>query len=101
MGIWRLIEDIPRSGSFNMAADQVLLENYSQEDYPVFRIYDWECTTLSLGRNEVLDSLIDLEVCESLDIPVVRRTTGGKAVLHGFDLTYSLVGGLLDQQFSG
>ena len=101
MGIWRLIEDIPRSGSFNMAADLMLLDNYSQDDYPVFRIYDWECPTLSLGRNEVLDSRIDLEVCESLEIPVVRRTTGGKAVLHGFDLTYSLVGGVLDQQFSG
>ena len=101
MGIWRLIEDIPRSGSFNMAADLMLLDNYSQDDYPVFRIYDWECPTLSLGRNEVLDSRIDLAVCESLEIPVVRRTTGGKAVLHGFDLTYSLVGGVLDEQFSG
>ena len=54
MGIWRLIEDIPRSGSFNMAADLMLLNNYSQDDYPVFRIYDWECPTLSIGRNEYL-----------------------------------------------
>jgi len=34
MRIWRLIEDIPRTGSFNMAADQVLLENYSQDANP-------------------------------------------------------------------
>ena len=101
MRIWRLIEDIPRTGSFNMAADQVLLENYSQGANPVFRIYDWECTTLSLGRNEILDDLIDLDVCRRLEIPIVRRSTGGKAVLHGFDLTYSIVGGVLDQHFSG
>ncbi|HIN47369.1 MAG TPA: lipoate--protein ligase family protein [Deltaproteobacteria bacterium] len=101
MRIWRLIEDISRSGSFNMAADQVLLENYSRDSYPVFRVYDWECPTLSLGRNEKLDRHIDLEVCSNLGIPVVRRTTGGKAVLHGFDLTYSLVGGVLDQNFNG
>ena len=56
MRIWRLIEDIPRTGSFNMAADQLLLENYSLDANPVFRIYDWECTTLSLGRNEILDN---------------------------------------------
>ena len=101
MGIWRLIEDIPRSGSFNMAADLMLLDNYSKDDYPVFRIYDWECPTLSLGRNEVLDGRIDLEVCESLEIPVVRRTTGGKSVLHGFDITYSIAAGVQDSQFPG
>jgi len=101
MEIWRLIEDIPRSGSFNMAADQMLLDNFSQDDNPVFRIYDWECPTLSLGRHEVLDSRIDLKACESQEIPIVRRTTGGKAVLHGFDLTYSLVGSVMDKQFPG
>ena len=101
MRIWRLIEDIPRTGNFNMAADQFLLENYSQDAYPVFRIYDWESTTLSLGRNEILDHQIDLNACEKFGIPIVRRSTGGKAVLHGFDLTYSIVGGVLDQQFPG
>ncbi|MBC8259860.1 MAG: hypothetical protein H8E38_12645 [SAR324 cluster bacterium] len=101
MDIWRLIEDIPRSGSFNMAADQVLLDNYSQNDDPVLRLYDWECSTLSLGRNEKIDRRIDLKACNELAIPVVRRATGGKAVLHGDDLTYSVVGGVLDQQFSG
>ncbi|MBS1254761.1 MAG: Octanoyltransferase LipM [Deltaproteobacteria bacterium] len=98
---WRLIEDVPCSGSFNMAADQVLLDNFSHDEQPIFRLYDWECLTLSLGRNEQLDSLIDLQACQSLAIPVVRRMTGGKAVLHGFDLTYSLTAGVLDKQFPG
>ena len=101
MRIWRLIEDIPRSPSFNMAADQMLLENYSKNEYPVFRIYEWSGATLSLGRNEKLDKRIDLDACEDLGIHVIRRTTGGKSVLHGFDLTYSLVGGVLEKQFNG
>jgi len=99
MRVWRLIEDIPRNGNFNMAADQFLLESFSQDSHPVFRIYDWECNTLSLGRNEKLDDQFDLDACDKLEIPIVRRSTGGKAVLHGVDLTYSIVGGVLDQQF--
>ena len=77
---WRLIKDIPRSGSFNMAADQVLLDKCRDDADPVFRLYDWECPTLSLGKNEKIDSLIGLQECQNLSIPVVRRMTGGKAV---------------------
>ena len=101
MRTWRLIKDIPRSGSFNMAADQVLLDKCVDNADPVFRLYDWECPTLSLGKNEKIDPLIDLQKCQNLSIPVVRRMTGGKAVLHGFDLTYSLAAGVLDSQFPG
>jgi len=99
--VWRLIEDIPRSGSFNMAADQVLLENCNYDSRPVFRCYEWECPTISVGRNELLDESIDLDVCKNLGIPVVRRSTGGQSVLHGFDMTYSFVGVLRDSTFSG
>ena len=101
MHTWRLIYDIPRSGSFNMAADQVLFEKCGDYSEPVFRLYDWECPTLSLGKNEKLDSLLDLQECKNLSIPVVRRMTGGKSVLHGFDLTYSFVAGVQDSQFPG
>ena len=101
MGNWRLIIDSPRSGSFNMAADQDLLDLCRDYTKPVFRLYDWECPTLSLGKNEKLDSLLDLQECQNLSIPVVRRMTGGKSVLHGFDLTYSFVAGVLDSNLPG
>ncbi len=101
MQTWRLINDIPRSGRFNMAADEYLLDRCRDKDEPVFRIYDWECPTLSLGKNEKLDSLINVQECQNLSIPIVRRMTGGKAVLHGFDLTYSLTAGVLDSQLAG
>jgi Lipoate-protein ligase A len=101
MQTWRLINDIPRSGSFNMAADQMLLERSREKTEPVFRLYDWECPTLSLGKNEKIDSLIDLRECQNLSIPLIRRMTGGKSVLHGFDLTYSLAARVMDSQFPG
>ena len=99
MQIWRLIEDYPRSGSFNMAADQMLLENYVFDSKPVLRIYEWDRPTLSLGKNEVLDNGINMSVCENLKIPVIRRSTGGYSVLHGFDITYSIVGGSTNPGF--
>tara|TARA_B100001250_G_C19710328_1_gene748893 strand:+ start:310 stop:1125 length:816 start_codon:yes stop_codon:yes gene_type:complete len=99
--VWRLIEDIPRSGSFNMAADEILLENCEYKSIPVFRMYEWECPTISIGRNEVLDEMINLEVCHNLGIPVIRRTTGGQSVLHGFDMSYSYVGGFINSSYTG
>ena len=99
--IWRLIEDRPRSGSFNMAADQIMLDEFLNDSKPIFRVYEWECPTISVGRNEVLDGNIDLELCKSLGIPVIRRSTGGQSVLHGFDITYSFVGSLKNYSLSG
>jgi len=97
---WRLIEDIPRTGSFNMAADQMLLDSYVFCSKPILRVYEWDCPTLSLGRNEKIDNGIDLKVCQNLKIPIIRRATGGYSVLHGFDITYSLVGGIFNSGFS-
>jgi lipoate-protein ligase A len=96
-----LIEDVPQSGAFNMAADQVLLERFCPGDPPILRLYAWDRSTLSIGRNERLDSKLDPQRCAELGIPIVRRTTGGKAVLHGSDLTYAVVGGVLAPEFAG
>ena len=98
---WRLIEDAPQSGVFNMAADQVLLERFCPGDSPILRLYAWERSTLSIGRNERIDSELDPQRCAELGIPIVRRSTGGKAVLHGSDLTYAVVGGVLAPEFAG
>ena len=84
-----------------MAADQVLLERFCPGATPILRLYAWECPTLSIGRNEPLDSAFDPQRCAELSIPIVRRITGGKAVLHGSDLTYSVVGGVLAPEFVG
>ena len=82
-----------------MAVDLHLLQQFRPGDSPIFRLYSWERPTLSLGRNEKIDQGINLDFCREEQIPLIRRMTGGKAVLHQSDLTYSIIGELGDPQF--
>ena len=82
-----------------MAVDLHLLQQFQPGDSPIFRLYSWERPTLSLGRNEKIDPGINLDFCREEKIPLIRRMTGGKAVLHQSDLTYSIIGELRDPQF--
>jgi lipoate-protein ligase A len=70
----------------NMAIDEVLLSSR----VPVLRFYQWKPCAVSIGRYQDLDD-IDLEYCTENSIDIVRRITGGKAVLHEKELTYSFV----------
>ncbi|MDP6923224.1 MAG: lipoate--protein ligase family protein [Candidatus Scalindua sp.] len=70
----------------NMAIDEVLLSS----KVPVLRFYQWKPCAVSIGRYQDLDD-IDLEYCTKNSIDVVRRITGGKAVLHEKELTYSFI----------
>jgi lipoate-protein ligase A len=87
---WTVHDDTPASGSLQMARDELALRLAAETGRCTLRLYTWERLTLSLGRSQTLERQIDLEACRSLDIPVVRRVTGGRAVLHGSDLTYSV-----------
>ena len=81
--------DPPQSGEINMAIDEALLEQ-AQPDWPiVIRLYRWEQPTLSLGR---FQSLEDRDGIPGLDqLPWVRRKTGGGAILHHHEWTYSIL----------
>ena len=70
----------------NMAIDEVLLSS----KVPVLRFYQWDPCAVSIGRYQDLDD-IDLEYCTENSIDIVRRITGGKAVLHEKELTYSFI----------
>ncbi|MBN2442496.1 MAG: lipoate--protein ligase family protein [Spirochaetales bacterium] len=70
----------------NMAIDEVLIEKTE----PVLRFYEWKGTAITLGRFQSCDE-INLHTVEQDGIPVIRRETGGKAVLHGNDLTISVI----------
>lgn len=80
------------SGAENMKIDEEILNfailNQSQE--PVFRLYGWSPRCVSLGRNQK-DDFIDYEKFQKLGIDVVRRLTGGRALLHDNEITYSFV----------
>lgn len=68
---------------------------------PTLRIYAWIRPCLSIGYGQSLAKDVDLEACGGLGIGVVRRPTGGGAILHGADLTYSLTAAETDTAVSG
>jgi lipoate-protein ligase A len=89
---WRLIYDPPMPGEENMRRDMEILEEAaSGEAPPALRLYSWSPPALSLGRFQKAAEVADLAACRRLGIDVVRRPTGGRAVLHDRELTYSLV----------
>ena len=75
-------------GPTNMGVDEALATLC--RDHPVLRFYGWEAPTLSIGYFQRTDE-IDLGACCTSAVSLVRRPTGGRAVLHQQDLTYSLV----------
>lgn len=85
----RLIFDEPADGAWNMAVDAAILKCHIPGSPPTLRFYRWSAPTLSLGY---FQSFADREKHrESLPLDVVRRTTGGGAIIHDCELTYSLV----------
>ncbi|HWR73404.1 MAG TPA: hypothetical protein VN604_09550, partial [Nitrospirota bacterium] len=90
--LWRLIEDAPGSGAENMAIDERLLRDaVSGEAVPTLRFYTWDPPAVSLGRFQDEGAAVDARACKRLGIDVVRRITGGRAVFHHHELTYSVV----------
>ena len=88
---WRLVIDGDRSGAENMARDVALLEAViAGELPPTLRIYGWSPPCLTLGRHQ-RDGAADADFCRKHGIDIVRRPTGGRAVLHHLELTYSVV----------
>ena len=89
---WRLIKDSYYTGFMNMAIDEAIMIAHREGLVPpTIRFYQWSPAAVSLGYFQDLQKEIDVDVCKNLGIDVVRRPTGGKAVLHDKELTYSFV----------
>jgi lipoate-protein ligase A len=84
----RLIIDPPSSGAWNMAVDEALLEAAAATGQATLRLYEWEAPTLSLGYFQAIDER--KSHAASRECPVVRRASGGGAILHDRELTYSI-----------
>lgn len=78
-------------GTVNMAVDQALLESVQQQPRPVLRFYRWDPPCLSLGRNQKATGVYDAARAAAAGIDIVRRPTGGLAVLHDREITYSVM----------
>lgn len=89
---WRTLVSRPADGAENMATDEALLERARTSGECVMRLYQWARPTLSLGRNQTARGQYDLCRARELGVDFVRRPTGGRAVLHHRELTYSVTG---------
>jgi lipoate-protein ligase A len=87
---WRLLQTPPLDGPFNMALDHALMARARQGGEAVLRVYEWSAPVLSLGRNQRARGIYISDELARRDIAVVRRPTGGRALLHHREVTYSL-----------
>src|SRR5262245_24289067 len=99
---WRfIVETGARTGAENMALDEAIMEAIAAGDAPpTLRFYQWEPPCLSLGKRQPLDG-VDLAACRANGVDVVRRATGGWAILHTDELTYSVALKSDDPRVSG
>lgn len=89
---WRLIDTGSHSAAINMAMDEAIARMHREGRVPpTLRFYTWEKPTLSIGYFQRAKEEIDLERVREANLDFVRRPTGGRAVLHDRELTYSIV----------
>ncbi|RXG67031.1 hypothetical protein ES695_00190, partial [Candidatus Atribacteria bacterium 1244-E10-H5-B2] len=89
---WRLIKDSYHTGFMNMAIDEAIMIAHREGFVPpTIRFYQWSPPAVSLGYFQDLQKEIDVDTCKNMGIDIVRRPTGGKAVLHDKELTYSFI----------
>jgi lipoate-protein ligase A len=90
-GHWRLIDSGPGSGPWNLALDDAIFGAVRDgASPPTLRLYRWDAPTLSLGYAQQRRRDVDDDACAALGIAVLRRATGGRAVLHDREVTYSV-----------
>jgi len=85
----RLLHDGPQPGARNMAVDESLMSS-AREGLVTLRFYEWETGTLSFGRNQTAAGKYDADRAAARSIDIVRRPTGGRAVYHHRELTYTV-----------
>ena len=88
----RFIPYSVHSGEDNMRIDNQLLEEsvFNKSKEPVFRLYGWSPACISLGKNQS-DAFIDKQFLKDTGIDLVKRLTGGRALLHDDEITYSFI----------
>jgi len=98
---WRLILSDPMTGAQNMAIDSAILAAVEcGEAPPTLRLYSWDPPCLSLGYSQAI-SEVDLPQLSANGWDLVRRPTGGRAILHTDELTYAVIGPKSDPRLAG
>jgi len=98
---WRILKSLPAPGPWNMAVDEAILESIGRgQSLPTLRLYAWQPACLSLGYAQPLID-VDLPALAAHGWQLVRRPTGGRAILHTDELTYSVIAPLNDERVYG
>jgi len=89
---WRLLDTGYADGATNMAIDEAILLAVAEgQAPPTLRFYGWRPPCLSIGYSQSLEDEVDIGECRAAGVDIVRRPTGGKAILHAEELTYSVI----------
>ncbi len=100
MMVWRLIDSGKCDADYNMAVDEAISTHVKEGKSPVtLRLFGWQRPSVTLGSFQKLEQ-VDLIYCKDNGIPVVRRLTGGKAIFHSDEITYSF-SATVQEPFSG
>jgi lipoate-protein ligase A len=86
---WLFFQTPAADGAYNMALDEALMRRARRTGEAVFRVYSWSVATLSLGRNQRARGCYDEDAGRAMGVSFVRRPTGGRALLHHREVTYS------------
>lgn len=89
---WRFICTGQGDPYFNMAIDEALLSSVQAGSPPVLRLYEWNPPGVSIGYFQAVNKTVDVDKCLRKGVKLVRRITGGRAILHNEELTYSFSG---------
>jgi lipoate-protein ligase A len=98
---WRLIINSPNEGPWNMAVDEAILESVAKKvKPPTLRLYAWNPYCLSLGHAQPATD-VNLQALKAKVWGLVRRPTGGKAILHADEITYAIIAPIDEPRVSG
>ena len=87
----RLLKMGASPAAMNMAVDEAMLLSQKEQPNPTLRFYTWSSAAFSFGYFQNIASEVDVEACRADGIELVKRMTGGGTVVHGWDLTYTLI----------
>ncbi len=89
--IGRLLNMGKNTAAMNMAIDEAILAAQKMHPNPTLRFYDWSFPAFSFGYFQDIALEVDVDACRAAGIELVKRMTGGGTVVHGWELTYTLI----------
>jgi lipoate-protein ligase A len=95
----RVLVEPGLDGAAHMRRDAELLALQAADAGPTLRLYSWSPPAVSLGHMQEPAALLDLEACRAAGVDVVRRPTGGRAILHWEEITYAVIASVGDRSF--